>query len=148
MNSKNYANIQGIRGSYPLHIIYNRMGLQKGRIEQSWKLQGHCVMIKIFPCIYGQKLPGQPCMYRTVLHTEYLRTRLLKKSFLERNQKSSISEYLVLLCINIELSSRFITHSLTLSCSTQLRKTKTLGKEERGYCCRRSFYYFLFSLGC
>ena len=38
-------------------------------------------MIKIFPCIYGKKLPEQWCMYRTVLHTEYLRTRHLKKYF-------------------------------------------------------------------
>ena len=28
-------------------------GLQKGRIERSWKLQEQCFIIKIFPCIYG-----------------------------------------------------------------------------------------------
>ena len=50
-------------------------------------------MTKTFPCIYGQKLPEQQCMYRTVLHTEYSRTRLLKKYSPTRNQKSSISEY-------------------------------------------------------
>ena len=38
MNSKSYAKIQGLRGSYPLHIIHNRMGLQKESIERSWKL--------------------------------------------------------------------------------------------------------------
>ena len=37
MNSKSYAKNQGLRGSYLLHIIQNRMGLQKGRIEPSWK---------------------------------------------------------------------------------------------------------------
>src|SRR5713101_3306059 len=37
-------------------------------------------------------------MYRTVLHTDYSRTRLLKKSSPARNQKSSISEYLVVQC--------------------------------------------------
>ena len=36
---KSYAKTQGLRGSYPLHIIQNKMGLQKGRIELSWKLQ-------------------------------------------------------------------------------------------------------------
>ena len=53
MNSKSYAKTQGLRRSYPLHIIHNRIGLQKGRIELSWKLQEQCFMIKIFPCIYG-----------------------------------------------------------------------------------------------
>ena len=28
-------------------------------------------MIKAFLCIYGQKLPEQLCMYRTILHIEY-----------------------------------------------------------------------------
>ena len=37
-------------------------------------------------------------MYRTVLHIEYLRTRLLKKSSSARNQKSAISEYSVFHC--------------------------------------------------
>ena len=37
-------------------------------------------------------------MYKTVLHIEYLRTRLLKKSTLARNQKSAISEYSTVLC--------------------------------------------------
>ena len=86
---------QVLRGSYPLHIIHNRMGLQKERRELSWKLQGKCFMIKIFPCIYGHKRLEQLCMYRTVLHIEYSRTRHLKKSFLARNQKSSILEYSV-----------------------------------------------------
>ena len=54
MNSKSYAKTWGLRGSYPLHIIHNRMGLQKGRIERSWKLQEKCFMIKIFPCIMGR----------------------------------------------------------------------------------------------
>ena len=53
MNSKTYANNQGLRGSYPLHIIHSKMGLQKEIIERSWKQQGPCFMIKIFPCIYG-----------------------------------------------------------------------------------------------
>ena len=50
-------------------------------------------MIKIFLCIFGQKKLGQQCMYRTLLHTEYSRTRLLKNSSLARNQKSAILEY-------------------------------------------------------
>ena len=50
-----------------------------------WKLQEQCFMIKIFPCIYGKKLLEQRCMYRTILHTEYSRTRHLKKSFPARN---------------------------------------------------------------
>ena len=29
MNSRNYAKIQGLRGSYPIHIIHNRMGLKE-----------------------------------------------------------------------------------------------------------------------
>ena len=37
-------------------------------------------MINIFLCIYGQKLLEQLCMYRTVLHIKYSRTRHLKKS--------------------------------------------------------------------
>ena len=98
MNSNSYAKIQGLRGSYPLHIIHNKMGLQKGRIELSWKLQEQCFMIKIFPCIYGQRLPEQRCMYRIILHIEYLRTRRQKKYSLARNQKSTISEYLVVQC--------------------------------------------------
>ena len=40
-----------------------------------------CSMIKIFLCIYEQKLPGQLCMYKTVLHIDYSRTRHLKKVF-------------------------------------------------------------------
>ena len=47
-------------------------------------------MIKIFLCIFGPKLPKQKYMYRTVLHIEYSRTRLLKKSSSARDQKSSI----------------------------------------------------------
>ena len=80
-----------------LSIPYNpqKNGLQKGRIELSWKLQEQCFMIKIFPCIYGQKLPEQRCMYRTVLHTEYSGIRHLKNSFLVRNQNSTISQYSV-----------------------------------------------------
>ena len=38
MNSKTYAKNKGLRGSYTLLIIHNRMGLQKGIIELSWKL--------------------------------------------------------------------------------------------------------------
>ena len=38
MNSNTYAKNQGLRGSYPLHIIHNTMGLHKRRIELSWKL--------------------------------------------------------------------------------------------------------------
>src|SRR5713226_40292 len=98
MNSRGYAKTQGLRGSCPLLIIHNRMGLQKGRIELSWKLQEQCFMIKIFLCIYGQKLLEQRCMYRTVLHTEYSRTRLLNKSSPTRNQKSAISKYFVVPC--------------------------------------------------
>ena len=45
------------------------------------------------PMHLWQKLPRQWCMYRTILHTEYSRTRHLKKSFPARNQKLSISEY-------------------------------------------------------
>ena len=36
---KELAKTQGLIGSFPLHIIHNKMGLQKGRIELSWKLQ-------------------------------------------------------------------------------------------------------------
>ena len=80
MNSKSYAKTQ------------------KERTELSWKLEEICFMIKIFPCIYGQKLPEQWCMYRTVLHIEYSRTRLLNKSSPARNQKSAISKYSAVLC--------------------------------------------------
>ena len=66
------------------------MGLQKERIERSWKQQGPCFMIKIFPCIYGQRLPKKWCMYRTVLYIEYSRTRHLKKCSLARNQRSEV----------------------------------------------------------
>ena len=41
MNSKSYAKTQGLRGIYPLHIIHNIMGLQKGIIEWSWIYKGH-----------------------------------------------------------------------------------------------------------
>ena len=97
MNLKSYARIRGLRGSYPLHIIHKRMGLQKGRIKLSWKLQEQCFIIKIFACIYGQRLSEQQCMYRTVLHTEYLRTRLLR-SLLQQETRSQPSQ-------NIRLSS-------------------------------------------
>ena len=93
-----YAKTRGLRGSCSLLTIHNRMGLQKGILEPSWKLQEQCFMIKIFLCIYGKKHLEQWCMYRTVLHTEYWRTRHLKKSFPIRNQKSSISEYLDIQC--------------------------------------------------
>ena len=93
INSKSYAKNQGLRGICLLLIIHNRMGLRNGRIEPSWKLQEKCFMIKIFLCIFGLKLPEQRCMYRTVLHIEYSRTRLLKKSSPARNQKSTISDY-------------------------------------------------------
>ena len=46
-------------------------------------------MIKIFPCIYGKKLLEQWCMYKTILHTKYLRTRHLKKSSLEKKTEVS-----------------------------------------------------------
>ena len=59
---------------------------------------GCLCFFKIFLCIYGQKLPEQQCMYRTVLHIEYSRTRLLKNSSLERNQKLAISKYLAVQC--------------------------------------------------
>ena len=39
INSKSYAKNQGLRGSCPLLIIHNRMGLQNRRTELSWKLQ-------------------------------------------------------------------------------------------------------------
>ena len=63
-------------------------------------------MINIFLCTYGKKLPEQGCMYRTVLHTEYSRTRHLKKSFSVRNQKSSILEYSVVQCTHIPKEKR------------------------------------------
>ena len=102
MNSKSYAKTHGLRGSFPLLTIHNRMGLQKSRIELSWKLREQCFMINIFLCIFGRKMPEQWCMYKTVLHIEYSRTRLLKKYSPARIQKSSISD--------IQLSSRH-THS-------------------------------------
>ena len=34
-NSKSYAKTQGLTGSYPLHIIHNRMGLQKGSCKSN-----------------------------------------------------------------------------------------------------------------
>ena len=46
----------------------------------------------------GRSFLEQLCMYRTVLHIEYSRTRHLKKCFLERNQKSVLSKYLVVQC--------------------------------------------------
>ena len=98
MNSRNYAKIQGLRGCWPLHIIHNKMGLQKEKIERSLKLQEQCFMIKIYRCIFRLKLPEQWCMCRTVLHIECSRTRLLKKSSLARNQKSAISEYSAVPC--------------------------------------------------
>ena len=120
MSSKSYAKTQGLRGSCPLHIIHNRMGLHKGRIELSWKLQEQCFMIKIFICISGWKPPERWCMYRTVLHIEYSRIRLLKKSLRqetrsqpsqniwlssvhthakrEENKTRSFSGYVALLC--------------------------------------------------
>ena len=101
MNSKSYVKNQGLRGSCPLLTIHNRMGLQKGRIEPSWKLQEQCFMIKIFLCIYGQKQLEQQCMYRIVIHIEYSRTRILNNSSLARNQKSAISEYSVVPCTYI-----------------------------------------------
>ena len=98
MNSKSYVKNQGLRGSCLLLIIYNIMGLQNKRIELSWKLQELCSMIKIYLCIFGRKLPEQRCMYKTVLHIDFSRTRLLKKSYPARNQKSAISEYSAILC--------------------------------------------------
>ena len=68
MNSRGYAKTRGLRGSCPLLIIHNRMGLQNRRIELSWKLLKQCFMIKIFLCIFGLKLPEQWCMYRTTPH--------------------------------------------------------------------------------
>ena len=59
MNSKSYAKNQRLRGSCPLLIIHNRMGLRNGRTKPSWKLQKPCSMIKIFLCIFGLKLPEQ-----------------------------------------------------------------------------------------
>ena len=47
-------------------------------------------MIKIFLCISGWKQPEQWCMYRTVLHIEYSRTRLLKKSSPARPEVSHL----------------------------------------------------------
>ena len=47
MNSKSYVNNQGLRGSCPLLIIHNRMGLRNEIIELSWKLQEPCFMIKM-----------------------------------------------------------------------------------------------------
>ena len=48
MNSKSYAKNQGLRWTCPLLIIHNRMVLQKGRIELSWKLQEQCLMIAVY----------------------------------------------------------------------------------------------------
>ena len=59
MNSKSYVKNQGLRGSCPLLIIHNRMGLQNGRTEPSWKLQELCFMIKTFLCTFGMKLLEQ-----------------------------------------------------------------------------------------
>ena len=58
------------------------------------------------PMHLWQKLPEQRCMYRTILHTEYSRTRHLKNSFLVRNQKSAISKYSVVLCTSTFQSRR------------------------------------------
>ena len=95
MNSKNYVDIRGLRGSWPLHIIHSRMRLQKGRIEWLWKQQGKCFMINIFLCIYGKKYLEQRCMHRTILHIKYSRTRHLKKYFPTRSHNSAILEYSV-----------------------------------------------------
>ena len=46
-------------------------------------------MIRIFPCIYGKKLLEQLCMYKTILHIEYSRTRHLKKCFFRKKLEVS-----------------------------------------------------------
>ena len=47
MKSKSYAMTQGLRGSYPLHIIHNRMGLKKGRILIRGNLLGYVKLSKV-----------------------------------------------------------------------------------------------------
>ena len=81
MSSKNYVKTQGLRGSCPPLIIHNRMGLHKGIIELSWKMQELCFMIKIFLCIFRRKLPEQQCMYRTVLPNRVLQNKTPKEVF-------------------------------------------------------------------
>ena len=82
----------------PHRVLTNKTPEEVFSSKKPQKLQEQCFMIRIFPCIYGQRLPEQRCMYRTVLHTEYSRITHLKKSFPARNQKSAISEYSVVQC--------------------------------------------------
>ena len=82
---KELSKYSGIKREFSTPYNPQKMGLYKGRTELSWKLQELCFMIKIFLLVYGQRLPEQRCMYRTILHTEYLRIRHLNKSFPARN---------------------------------------------------------------
>ena len=91
----------GLRGSLALHTILNRMGLQNERTEPSWKQQNQCYMTRIFLWTFGRKQQGHLCMYKIVLLIEYMTTRIWKNISQERNQKSTILEYVAARCTYI-----------------------------------------------
>ena len=97
MNSKSYAKTQGLTGCCPFHIIQQN-GIAERKNRTIMEAARAILHDQDIPMHIWEKLPEQLCMYRTVLHIEYSKTRLLKKYSSVRNQKSSISEYSVVLC--------------------------------------------------
>ena len=93
-NSRNSVESLGLRGSWALHIILSRMGLQNEITRPKWKWRKKCYITRIFLCTFGQRKQEQMCMYRTVLVIEYLTKRPSKMHFQEWNLKSAISGYL------------------------------------------------------
>ena len=96
--SRNYVESLGLRGSWALHTILNRMGLRSKRTEPSWRQQNLCCMIRIFLCTFGWRKQEHLCMYRSILLIEYLTIRLLKRLSQELHLRLAIWEYLVSWC--------------------------------------------------
>ena len=72
-----------------------------------------------------QVIVGNPPNCQGLKSLQFWGTRVIRIS---QRRKPQLSLVKLGFSINIYLASLFITHSLTLSCSVQLRKKKTLGQ--------------------
>ena len=72
-----------------------------------------------------QVIVGNPLIGQGLKSPQFQGTRVFRLSQRSRTQQGLVKSGI---SINRQLSSLFIRHSLTLNCSTQLRKIKTLGQ--------------------
>ena len=70
MNSMSSVKIMELRGNIQLQKLLSRMGLLKGKIEQSKKLPEQCLVKKNYQIIFGDKLYTQLSTHLTEHNSE------------------------------------------------------------------------------